>query len=119
MSDRLGCPVARYCGWVYLKHLTPTPRHGVPRPRHALANECGRAGEVQPREDTSEALLSCLVCYTRAFGPSSMSVPCSSVRLYAAYFVSIRLDTERGGVHDDCGARWIPVRLHSPWSLLL
>lgn len=38
MSARLGRPVSRYRGWMYLKQLKPTPRHGVPRPRHALAD---------------------------------------------------------------------------------
>jgi transposase len=36
MSARLGRPVSRYRGWVYLNQLKP--RHGVPRPRHALAD---------------------------------------------------------------------------------
>ena len=38
ISARLGRPVSRYRGWVYLKQLKPQPRHGVPRPRHALAD---------------------------------------------------------------------------------
>ena len=38
MSTRLGRPVSRYRGWVYLRRLRPNPRHGVPRPRHALAD---------------------------------------------------------------------------------
>jgi transposase len=38
MSARLGRPVSRYRGWIYLNRLKPKPRHGVPRPRHALAD---------------------------------------------------------------------------------
>jgi winged helix-turn-helix protein len=38
MSARLGRPVSRYRGWIYLNRLKPRPHHGVPRPRHALAN---------------------------------------------------------------------------------
>jgi hypothetical protein len=38
MAERLGRPVSRYRGWVYLKQLQPQPRPGVPRPRHALAD---------------------------------------------------------------------------------
>ena len=38
MAARLGRPVARYRGWVYLSKLKPQPRHGAPRPRHALAD---------------------------------------------------------------------------------
>jgi transposase len=38
MSAKLGRPVSRYRGWVYLNQLKPPPRHGVPRPRHALAD---------------------------------------------------------------------------------
>ena len=38
MAARLGRPVSRYCGWVYLARLKPRPRHGLPRPRHALAD---------------------------------------------------------------------------------
>jgi transposase len=38
MSARLGRPVSRYRGWVYLARLKPKSRHGVPRPRHALAD---------------------------------------------------------------------------------
>ncbi len=38
MSARLGRPVARERGWISLQRLKPTPRHGVPRPRHALAD---------------------------------------------------------------------------------
>lgn len=38
MSARLGHPVSRYCGWVYLQRLRPQPRHGLPRPRHALGD---------------------------------------------------------------------------------
>lgn len=36
MAARLGRPVSAYRGWVYLTRLRP--RHGVPRPRHALAD---------------------------------------------------------------------------------
>jgi transposase len=36
MTARLGRPVSRYRGWVYLQQLKP--RHGVPRPHHALAD---------------------------------------------------------------------------------
>jgi hypothetical protein len=38
MAARLGRPVSRYRGWVYLRQLKPKRRHGVPRPRHALAD---------------------------------------------------------------------------------
>ena len=38
MSARLGRPVSRSRGWIYLKQLKPPPRHGVPRPHHALAD---------------------------------------------------------------------------------
>lgn len=38
MATRLGRPVTRYRGWSYLHRLKPKPRHGVPRPRHALAD---------------------------------------------------------------------------------
>lgn len=38
MSARLGRPVSRYRGWAYLQRLKPRPRHGVPRPRQALAD---------------------------------------------------------------------------------
>lgn len=38
MSARLGRPVSRYRGWSYLRRLKPKPRHGIPRPRHALAD---------------------------------------------------------------------------------
>ena len=35
---RPGRPVSRYRGWVYLQRCNPRPRHGLPRPRHALAD---------------------------------------------------------------------------------
>jgi Winged helix-turn helix len=38
MAARLGRPVSRYRGWVYLQRLKPKLRHGLPRPRHALAD---------------------------------------------------------------------------------
>jgi hypothetical protein len=38
MAARLGRPVSRYRGWVYLERLKPQPHHGLPRPRHALAD---------------------------------------------------------------------------------
>jgi transposase len=38
MAARLGRPVSRYRGWVSLSKLKPKARHGVPRPRHALAD---------------------------------------------------------------------------------
>lgn len=38
MSVRLGRPVSRFRGWVYLQRFKPSPRHGLPRPRHALAD---------------------------------------------------------------------------------
>ena len=38
MAARLGRPVSRYRGWISLHRLKPKPRHGVPRPRHALAD---------------------------------------------------------------------------------
>ena len=37
MAVRLGRPVSCYRSWVYLQQLKPTPRHGMPRPRHAMA----------------------------------------------------------------------------------
>ena len=53
MAERLGRPVSRYRGWVYLKQLQPQPRHGVPRPRHALADPeeqeaCKKTTAVKP-----------------------------------------------------------------------
>jgi hypothetical protein len=38
MAARLGRPISRYRGWIYLTQLKPKPRHGIPRPRHALAD---------------------------------------------------------------------------------